>query len=594
MKHRTKAPKADYGNTRFRSLSGSLKRVFAGTFFVVIISFLVSMYLISERERRDYAMRDAGSALMTLSASISSSISNYTEISRLIMTEDRLTTFLKADSDSVSQSMINDARFGIMEILNVKEGVDAVFVFREDYIVAATDRVSYEYDHELLEKYSWKKDIYEARGKAVVSLNNNNVALKKDKTPVVTIGRAVYDIYTQKRTGILLMDISPEVFTKILNQQNYTNICILGTDGTYIAGKKEYEKYYSSDPGQGDIRYSSIDTGHGNELVAATRIEGLPIVLIRVSPFGTEGIPYSIIYVLMVLLFIFIITTLYIGAYIARNITSPILKLSKEMEKNKRSGELRKIDANLQYSELNLLKGDYNSMIDHVNELIDTLVNKEKTLRKSELRVLNEQIKPHFLYNSLETIGFLALDSGADNVHYALETLGSFYRNFLSKGDRVIRLSKEISIVKDYLSLQKLRYGDIIEDEYDIDDDTYDFMVPKLILQPLVENSIYHGIRLKGEKGIIRISAHLSDHTLKLTVRDTGVGMSNEQIEKILTKSAPDTDEEGSSFGLWGTIERIRMYCDDEDVVSIVSEPGEYMEISFTIRAATHTDRMDE
>ena len=98
----------------------------------------------------------------------------------------------------------------------------------------------------------------------------------------------------------------------------------------------------------------------------------------------------------------------------------------------------------------------------------------------------------------------MALESGAANVHEALETLGSFYRNFLSKGGREIRLYREVNIVRDYLALQKLRYGDIIEDEYDIDDDVNDCIVPKLILQPLVENSIYHGIRLKGEKGQIK------------------------------------------------------------------------------------------
>ena len=200
------------------------------------------------------------------------------------------------------------------------------------------------------------------------------------------------------------------------------------------------------------------------------------------------------------------------------------------------------------------------------------------------MRVLQEQIKPHFLYNSIETIGFLALDAGADKVHDALETLGSFYRNFLSKGDREIRLNQEINIVKDYLSLQKLRYGDIIEDEYDITEEAGHFIVPKLILQPLVENSIYHGIRLKGEKGLIKVSAYVSDDILYLKVRDTGVGMSEETIKKVLSTDRVKGDETDSgSFGLWGTIERIRIYCNRDDVVSIASEPGEYTEIEIRI-----------
>ena len=202
------------------------------------------------------------------------------------------------------------------------------------------------------------------------------------------------------------------------------------------------------------------------------------------------------------------------------------------------------------------------------------------------MRVLQEQIKPHFLYNSIETIGFMALDAGAPGVHDALETLGSFYRNFLSKGDREIPLSREIWIVKDYLALQKLRYGDVIEDEYDIAEDTLSLVVPKLILQPIVENSIYHGIRQKGESGIIKISSRLKDGVLHLSVRDTGVGMSSQQIEELLSKEHKNKEDPSSeSFGLWGTIERVRLFCGEDDIVTINSEVGEYTEIEFMIRA---------
>ena len=202
------------------------------------------------------------------------------------------------------------------------------------------------------------------------------------------------------------------------------------------------------------------------------------------------------------------------------------------------------------------------------------------------MRVLHEQIKPHFLYNSLETISFMALDAGASDVHAALETLGSFYRNFLSKGDREIPLNREISIIKDYLALQKLRYGDIINDEYDIADNTLNIKIPKLILQPLVENSIYHGIRMTGEPGTIKITSYLEDDDIHIIVHDTGVGMSEETIAELLkwdTPSGDASDGKISGFGLKGTIERIRYYCDYKDVVRIRSEQGEYTEIELII-----------
>ena len=565
------------------SLSESLQRGILGLVLVVTISFLISTYFIVEREQRSYAVQEAESITKTLSSNINADIVKYMELSRIIMTEDRLVKFLRADGDSVDIGMINDARYGIMDVLNVTEGVDCVMVIREDLILATTNRFTYKFDNEVLGGDEWKKDICEAKGSAVVSLNSNGVAKKSDNRPFVTIGRAIYDIDSQKQKGIMLMNISPGIFDMMLSSLGYKNICIMGTDGTYLAGNSSIAGFYDSSFASDKITFKDVSVDGERMLLSGGRVGDYPIVLLRAAPFSTEGIPFRMVYVLLALLLIFIIMAFFVGNFIRKNITDPVLELSASMDKNKRSGDLKKIDVEMPSTELELLKGDYNSLIDHVNELIVTLIDKEKTLQKAQMRVLQEQIKPHFLYNSIETIGFLALDAGADKVHDALETLGSFYRNFLSKGDREIPLSREICIVKDYLALQKLRYGDIIEDEYDIAEDTMKLVVPKLILQPLVENSIYHGIRQKGEPGVIRIKSYIADGCLHLSVRDTGVGMSSEEITRVLSTENPENRSEEESFGLWGTIHRMRIFEGKDDIVRIESEIGEYTEVEFVL-----------
>ena len=567
------------------SLSASLQKGILGLILVVTISFIISTYFIADREQKNYCKRESESVLKTLSSNIYSDVRKYIELSRLIMTEDRLVEFLRADADRVDIGMINDARYGVMSVLNVTESVDGVMIFREDLIMVATNRFTYNYDYELMNSDEWKKDIYDGRGSAIVTLNSNNVATKADNRPVVTIARAIYDIDSQERKGVMLMNISTSLFDRMLSQLGYRNICIMGDDGTFLAGNSSYTQFFDGNIAQGRIKYKDVDYNDAKMLLSTTRVSDYPIIVMRIAPYSTEGIPFSIIYVLLALLLIFIITVFFVSTFIRRNITDPVLLLSESMDKNQKTGELKKVDAHLPSDELEMLKEDYNSLIDHVNELIDTLIEKEKTLQRAEMRVLQEQIKPHFLYNSIETIGFMALDAGADNVHNALETLGSFYRNFLSKGDREIPLSREIWIVKDYLALQKLRYGDIMDDEYDIAEDTLQVVVPKLILQPLVENSIYHGIRQKGEKGIIKISSRLQDGELYLTVRDTGVGMSQEEIEDILSTENNADRSEADSFGLWGTIQRIRIFEGEEDIVKIESEIGEYTQIEFRIKA---------
>jgi len=271
------------------------------------------------------------------------------------------------------------------------------------------------------------------------------------------------------------------------------------------------------------------------------------------------------------------------GMFISRNIARPIDMLTEAMTNTTTDGELHEIRLSLPNNEIRGLANSYNSMIAHIHQLIEELIEKENSIRTAEMRTLQEQIKPHFLYNSLETISYMALQSDAPKVHDALETLGSFYRNFLSKGSREIPLRNEILIVKDYLALQKLRYGQVFDDEYIIEEKVLDMLIPKLILQPLVENSLYHGVRLKGEKGLIRISAFERDDMVHIGVFDTGVGMSQEQISDVLKGSAANDEEGLSGFGLNGTIERIRYYCNHREVIEIRSELGEYTEIEIII-----------
>ncbi|MCR5477793.1 MAG: histidine kinase [Lachnospiraceae bacterium] len=565
------------------SLSGRLRRLILGTISLVIVSVLISVSLITIRERKKYQSREAENMLQTLSASVDNALQNYKELSRLIMMDESLADFMRADADSVDIGTINDTRYGIMDILMVTEGVDSVMVFREDMIRVATNRFSYKYDSEKLQSMDWREEIYRLTGRATVGLNTFGVASKPDGRPMVTIGRAMYDMLTQQRTGILLMNISPEVFQRMLGNYRSDAVCIMGVDGTFLAGDERLMQFYTPEYAGGQVVHRELRDGMRQLLLSGCQVEDTPIVILRGIYYGTEGIPYGILVVILIMFLFFVFVAVFFGGFVSRNITRPIEVLSESMDENVRSGELRRIDTELPGKELGMLKEDYNSLIDHVNSLIETLIEKEKTLQRAEMRVLQEQIKPHFLYNSLETIGSLAVDAGADRVQDALETLGSFYRNFLSKGDREISLEREVQIVRDYLALQKLRYGEIIEDEYEIGEETKGIVVPKLILQPLVENSIYHGIRLKGENGIIRVKAFVSDRILHLSVYDTGVGMTREQIDRLLSAGHTKEESDSESFGLWGTIERVRIYCGREDVVRIRSEIGEYTEVEFLI-----------
>jgi two-component system sensor histidine kinase YesM len=208
-------------------------------------------------------------------------------------------------------------------------------------------------------------------------------------------------------------------------------------------------------------------------------------------------------------------------------------------------------------------------MISEIEKLISRVVEEQRIKRQVELNVLQAQIKPHFLYNTLDTMGYLAISGKSDEVYEAIEALGSYYRTSLSKGSEVISLREEIEIVKNYLTIQKLRYGDIFNVNYEIDERVYEYKILKLVLQPLVENALYHGIKPKGEMGHITVTTKVEDELIRITVTDDGIGMENEELAKIMDGKL---DNNNSSFGLRGTIERLKIFYGISDVYSIESQ----------------------
>ena len=566
------------------ALSRKLGWVFAGVALAMIIISLVFVFYIIKLERRRYAEREAENVLNSLSTNIRSDIINYRNLSRLIMIEDRVKTYLKADRDRTEfHTLSENARLGILNLLNVSSNVDSVFIFRNDMSYTSTlNTLEYSLNLDRMGDPEWKSGILALKGAASLSINGNGAINRTKASTLLTVNRAIYDNVSQKQTGLLFMNLSTDFIEEEIGDLNTDNICICTTDGVFLAGNPDLMEYYEGGYTSEEITINEEIEPLESLILSGIKVKDFPIAILYTIRNRKNVLPVEMLYLILILPVVYFVCVIVAGWFVKKNITNPIFRLTKEIEKNREEEIISKIDIDLPPNEIGLLKDTYNNMVDHSINLMDRLIEKEQMIQKAELRVLHEQIKPHFLYNSLETIGFLALDAGADKVHSALETLGSFYRNFLSKGDREIPLKREIMIIQDYLSLQKLRYGDILNDEYDIADDTKECYIPKLILQPLVENSIYHGIRMKGEPGTIKISSFLRVDQLHITVRDDGIGMSQEQIDNVLsTEKRDDTPDINESFGLWGTIERIRCFCDKDDIVRINSEPGEYTEIEF-------------
>ena len=552
------------------------------SFFV--IAFLAALRFTMARTQKDYEARQSETIITNITGSIEANLDNYKDISKLLLLDDMAVKYLRAIS--ADAGLTNDARFGVLDVVNVCRNLDSVVLIRNNHQYMNTGRGQYSVNVDLDNFAEWEELILASRGGAVTQINGGGIIFRNDGRQMISISRAFFDINSQKHLGYMIINFTTGMLDRVITSQKSDRVCILTDEGTYLAGNKDLIPYTCDEFKTSSIVHKDFGGIFSKKVISGTTMKDAPLMVICETNGGSSMIPGEVILSFGILLIAFLASVFLATKFIIRNFTTPIVNLSDAMEKTKESGWLEKVNVDIPNNEIGTLADSYNSMIDYLNNLFLQLIENEKEIQRAEISVLHEQIKPHFLYNSLECINCMAMDEGAPNVQKAIATLGNFYRNSLSRGDREIPLSREIRIIQDYLYLQRLRYGDVLVDEYHLDERTLDLPVPKLVLQPLVENSIYHGIRLKGEEGMISITSHLEDDGLHLWVYDTGVGMPEDVIENVLStqKNEPQTSSEAlSGFGLKGTVQRIRYYSGSDDSVRIRSEIGEFTEIEIVI-----------
>lgn len=271
---------------------------------------------------------------------------------------------------------------------------------------------------------------------------------------------------------------------------------------------------------------------------------------------------------------------------ISASIYLPIKKL-QDLTTTITKDDLQALVSRSNVDEITELGLSFNIMTSKVRELLDAKVREQENLKKAELKALQAQINPHFLYNTLDTIVWMAEAKKTDQVIEIVRALSSFFRIALSRGKDWISIRNEIEHVRSYLYIQKIRYRDILDYEFDIDERILSGTILKLTLQPLVENALYHGIKNKRNGGTIKISASkVGDDLVLLEVCDDGVGLTPYKLGKIRDQLNEESDvvlrvDEG--FGLDNVNKRIKLYYGKQYGLSIESRYQEGTKITVAI-----------
>ena len=279
----------------------------------------------------------------------------------------------------------------------------------------------------------------------------------------------------------------------------------------------------------------------------------------------------------------------FISRKIMQRITEPIAELCAVTRKAA-GGDFTVRAPEKSEGEIAVLNDSFNQMVEKIGQLVEDIRIEQLNLRATELKLLQAQINPHFLYNTLDTIIWLAEAGKKEEVVMMVTTLSDFFRTTLSKGRDYITVKEEETHIRSYLQIQQFRYQDILEYSIDIPEELYDYQILKLTLQPLVENALYHGIKNKRGLGHIRVSGRFvpENETLQFLVQDDGRGMTEEELWKVrkgLESEEKADASDPSGFGLQNVAQRMRLNYGPQYGISIKSIYGEGTEMTVTIPA---------
>lgn len=380
--------------------------------------------------------------------------------------------------------------------------------------------------------------------------------------------------------GVLLMDMEYSVIEDHLRSLD------LGREGYVFLlndkGEPVYHKdtSYFSDPDKQAQLLEIQSAGDGydkasNLLTCQTQIEKTGWTMVGVVSLDTlkmlERQLFEAVLLTGGLLFI---AVLLIGILFTRRLSTPMADLERGMNEIEKLAEVS-VRKNSFY-EVELLAGNYNRMIHRIRVLMDEISDKEKTLRHAELNALVSQINPHFLYNTLDTIVWMAEFNDSSRVIALTKSLAAFFRLSLSGGRELITVEDELEHVRQYLYIQKERYGDKLNYTIHAPEEVLDYTVPKIILQPIAENSIYHGIKQLDRPGQITITVQEEGEKLIFTVSDNGAGCRPDA-------AVADNPSRPGKVGLKNVDERLKLYYGPGYGVTIQSAPGAGCRVELTV-----------
>lgn len=568
---------------RFKSIKGAMIFFFSSIIILALLTFMIISLNYTEEailaNSKDYTMQ----LIEQVNSDIDSYINYMENISKMVSNNNDVVDYLFDQNCTVEEKeglknkvlaqfkTISDARNDIYNL--------AVMADNGNYVINDGDDTLNPYAD--IKNTDWYVNARESNGISVLSSSHVQNAIEDDYKWVVTLSCGLQSPYTGDIEGVLFVDLDYSAINDMcagisLGSKGY--VFIIDEEGGIVYHPRQTLLY----SGLKSEKVDEIQNGSESSFTALDGEESKLYTICKSDKTGwtVVGVAYlndllkgrgetQLAYLLTAILLIIAATL--ISIVLSGEITKPLKELTVSM-KAVQEGKFENAEIGfVEDNEIGMIGKSFNIMTKKIKELMDANVLEQKQKRKSELKALQSQINPHFLYNTLDSIIWTAEIGKNKEVVVMTSALSKLLRQSISNENEIVTIEKEIEYTKSYLIIQKMRYKDKLEFDINIDREISRKNIVKLVLQPLVENAIYHGIKYKEGLGLIKIYAESRDNNIYIYIEDNGIGMDTETLSHIFDERK--SDKKSNGVGVNNVNGRLKLYYGNDYGLRFESEP---------------------
>lgn len=549
--------------------------------FLLIVAIAVVSFMIISIDRSSMAIMDISEEytlqlVQMVNKNIEVYIENMENISRIVTNSSDVNNYLTLDSDVDIYAEKVAEQFGTLK--ETRDDIYNIGIIGTDGRYLINDLVTKLNPYAKIVTKDWYCRALE--GKEVISSSYVQNIVSDKYYWVVTMSKAIRDPIDNEVTGVFFVDLNYRVISNLgeevnLGQKGY--LYIVDEEGDIVYHPKQqliYSGLWEEELGPiVESRKDILTSEDGSKLYTLSKS--------KVTCWTVVGVTYmnemlsstdEIINIYYIMAVILIGVAMLLAVLLTNKITLPLRRLQESMKAVEQGDfEVEIANPNMKDEIGNLIRS-FQIMVRKIKQLIEHNNKEQEEKRKSELNALQAQINPHFLYNTLDSIIWMTEDGNTRDVVLMTSSLAKLFRKSISNKNELITVAEEIEYTKSYLTIQKMRYKDKLKYSIVVEPTIEDMKIIKLIVQPLVENAIYHGIKYKKGIGTIFIEVGYHEKGILIRVMDDGKGMTEEQLMHIYDKRENDTKKNG--VGVLNVYSRIQLYYGKEYGLSFVSSIG--------------------